>query len=97
MVERVVVLTVMVFVVVLRVGDKEGDGGGMYVIGAMCVALTSHGGFVLALFVLVSMSPIELVLMLWENLMGRAMIGAAMAKVRRVDAFILLLLLLLLW
>ena len=61
----------------------------MYVIGALCVALTSHGGFVLALFVLVSMSPVELVLMLWMMVMGSAVIGAPMTSANRVDDFML--------
>ena len=87
----IVVLTMVVFVVVVSrgYGIEDGGGGGMYVIGAICVALTSHGGFVLALFVLVLISPIVEAWSVWMMVIGKAMMGAATAKVRRVDGFML--------
>ena len=41
----------------------------------------------LASFVLVLISPIVEAWSVWVMAMGRAMMGAAMAKVRRVDGF----------
>lgn len=55
--------------------------------GAMWVALRSHGRVVLVVFELMLISPVVLV---GTMPLGRAKIGAAMARMRKVDDFILL-------